>query len=280
MKKNLLLFSLIVLSLSCTDQKGYDASMSKEVYAESADAFESVVDYNEQSIPTNAPAAPQFKQEQKLIKTSYLTFETKSAEETYQSIKKRIAALEGYIQNDNTSKEYDRINRSLLIRIPNKNFQPLVDSITNSVKSLDRRDIQLKDITEEFVDLEARLKAKRKLEERYLQLLDKARSVKDMLEIERQISNIREEIEAKQGRLNYLQNKVSFSTIHLSFYEIIQGVKAPSQTYVNRLWRAVKGGFTGVGEFIIGVVYLWPFVLIAIFIGLLVRNRIRKKKIQ
>ena len=281
MKKTLLLFSFLVLSLACTDGTRQGDFMSKEVYAESAEAFEDVVEYsNEQATPTNVSAAPRLKQEQKLIKTSYLTFETESVEETYQSIKKRIVAFEGYIQNDNTSKEYDRINRSLLIRIPNKNFQPLVDSITNSVKMLDRRDIQLKDVTEEFVDLDARLKAKRKLKERYLQLLDKARSVKDMLEIERQIAQIREEIEAKQGRLNYLQNKVLFSTIHLSFYEMIQGVKAPSQTYVNRLWRAVKGGFTGVGEFVIGVVYLWPFVLIAIFIGLFVRNRIRKKKTQ
>ena len=102
--------------------------------------------------------------------------------------------------------------------------------------------------------------------------------IKDMLEIERQISTIREEIEAKQGRLKYLQNKVSFSTIHLSFYEMIQGEKAPSQTYANRLWRAVKGGFTGVGEFIIGVVYLWPFILLAVLIGFFVRQRIRKNK--
>ncbi len=279
MKKILLLFSFLVLSLACTDGNKQSDFISEEAYTKSKVAFEDVVEYtNEQAVPSNAPASPQLRQEQKLIKTSYLTFETKSIEETYQSIKIRIVAFEGYIQNDNTSKEYDRINRSLLIRIPNKNFQPLVDSITNSVKSLDRRDIQLKDVTEEFVDLEARLKAKRKLEERYLQLLDKARSVKDMLEIERQISNIREEIEAKQGRLNYLQNKVSFSTIHLSFYEIIQGVKAPSQTYTNRLWRAVKGGFTGIGEFIIGVVYLWPFVLFAILIGFFIRNRIRKKE--
>ena len=187
-------------------------------------------------------------------------------------------ALNGYIQNDNTSKEYDRINRSLLIRIPNMNFQPLVDSITKSVKSLDQRDIQLRDVTEEFVDLEARLKAKRKLEERYLQLLVKANSVKDMLEIEHQVAQIREEIEAKQGRLNYLKNKVSLSTIHLNFYEMTQMTIAPSQSYVNRLWRAIKGGFNGIGEFIIGMVYIWPFILIAILIGLFIRNRIRKSK--
>jgi hypothetical protein len=274
-KNTLLLFSFLILS--CTDGNIDRDIMSEKVYAESAEVIEDIVEYKDkQSTPTNVTST--LKQKQKLIKTSYLTFETTSVEDTYQSVKRRVASYNGYIQNDNTSKEYNRINRSLLIRIPNQNFQSLVDSITVSVKSLDRKDIQLKDVTEEFIDLEARLKAKHKLEERYLQLLAKANSVKDMLEIERQIAQIREEIEVKQGRLNYLQNKVSFSTIHLSFYELTREIKAPSQTYSNRLWRAVKGGFKGIGEFIIGVVYLWPFILIAVLIGFFIRYRIQKNK--
>jgi len=280
MKKIVLFFSLIGLVFSCNEGndtleenafKDYDAIPQTEI---------SEMAINEGALSKVSISSPNqdINLEQKLIKTSYLTFETNSVEETYQAVKNQVVVFKGYIQNDNTSKEYNRINRSLLIRIPNTNFQPLVDSITKSVKSLDRRDIQLRDVTEEFVDLEARLKAKHKLEERYLQLLAKANSVKDMLEIERQIAQIREEIEAKQGRLNYLQNKVSFSTIHLNFYEMIQGEKAPSQTYANRLWRAVKGGFNGVGEFIIGMVYIWPFILIAVLIGLFIRHRIRKNK--
>lgn len=279
MKKIVLFISFIVLVFSCSD--------TNTSFKEGADESYDVVPEMEINEMATREATPEVSNttpsqdvniQQKLIKTSYLTFETHSVKETYQAVKRQVDAYKGYIQNDNTSKEYNRISRSLLIRIPNKNFQPLVDSITKSVKSLDRRDIQLKDVTEEFVDLEARLKAKRKLEERYLQLLAKANSVKDMLEIERQIAQIREEIEAKQGRLKYLQNKVSFSTIHLSFYQITQEVKAPSQTYASRLWRAVKGGFNGVGEFIIGMVYIWPFILIALLIGWFIRHRIRKNK--
>jgi len=280
MKNLLFLFSFLMLSIGCTDTID-QTSMSKEVYTEATEAFEEVVEFNdERTISTGAQTPPKIKQEQKLIKTSYLTFETKSVEATFQEVKKKLVAYDGYIQNDQTSKDYDRIHRSLLIRIPNKNFQALVDSITHSVQSLDRRDIQLKDVTEEFVDLNARLKAKQKLEERYLQLLNKAHSVKDMLEIERQIAQIREEIEAKQGRLNYLDNKVSLSTIHLSFYEIINHTKAASQTYASRLWRAVKVGFNGIGEFIIGIVYIWPFLLLGILIGLYIRHRIKKNKSQ
>lgn len=217
-------------------------------------------------------------QTQKIIKTGYLTFETESVEHTYQRVSKWVLSNKGMIQSDRTSKEYDRIRRALVVRIPSVQFQGVVDSIVHSVKTLDRKDISKRDVTEEFIDLEARLVAKRHLEARYLQLLTKAKNVKDMLEIERQLANIREEIEAKQGRLNYLQSQVSMSTLHLEFYEMIAHEKPASQTYLSRLWRAAKGGFTGIGNFVIGLVYLWPFIFIGLITVYLVRRLIKKRK--
>ena len=89
-------------------------------------------------------------------------------------------------------------------------------------------------MTEEFVDLKARLKAKKELEDRYLQLLEQAKNVKEMLEIERELSNIREEIEAKEGRLQYLQNKVTLSTIYINFYKTTQS-KGVSLSYGQKM---------------------------------------------
>lgn len=275
------LFSFLILSLSCSEKNQSFKESTPELYDAIPEGVISEMVTEEAELSTDTNISNQNANfEQKLIKSSYLTFETKSVETTFQEVKQKVAVYGGYIQNDQTSKEYDRINRSLLIRIPNKNFQILVDSITSSVKSLDKRDIDIRDVTEEYVDIKARLKAKQKLEERYLQLLSKAHSVKDMLEIERQIAQIREEIEAKQGRLNYLENKVSLSSIHLNFYEMIPATKAPSQTYASRLWRAVKGGFEGIGEFIIGIVYIWPFLLLGLLLGFFIRHRIKKSKTQ
>ncbi len=215
---------------------------------------------------------------QKIIKTGYFTFETKSVSETYNNIKRWVNNHKGIIQHDNTRKEYDRIYRSMTIRIPSVNFQPFVDSIIEAAHSLDRREIVLQDVTEEFVDIEARLLAKQKLEERYLQLLSKATTVKDMLEIERQIANIREEIEAQQGRLKFLQNRVSMSTLHIDFYKMVEAQKAPSQTYLNRLWRGIKGGVTAIGDFIIALAYIWPFILVGTLLFIFLRKKYLKRK--
>ncbi|HIP47936.1 MAG TPA: DUF4349 domain-containing protein [Lutibacter sp.] len=275
MKKILFLFSLLVMSFSCQDMRKENMPNFEGSPAVYDDMEEIVMEEAREVSYKNTTSSQQV---QKIIKTGYFTFETQSVDQSYASISTWVRTHKGMIQSDRTNKEYDRIHRTLLVRIPSESFQPMVDSIIKSAKTLDRRDVSKKDVTEEFVDLQARLKAKRKLEERYLQLLSKARNVKDMLEIERQLANIREEIEAKQGRLKYLQSQVSMSTIHLDFYEMIATVKAPSQTYLSRLWRAAKGGFTGIGNFLIGVVYLWPFILIGIFVVFFIKRTIRKRK--
>lgn len=277
MKKILFLIVLFTFLFGCQDASTkYDNQRYSEAEPAVYDDMEELA--MEEATPTAANKINAPQQEQKIIKIGHFAFETESVEKSYAHILQWVRMHKGMIQSDRTNKEYDRIERTLLVRIPSENFQPLVDSIIKSAKTLDRRDVSKKDVTEEFVDLQARLKAKKKLEERYLQLLSKARNVKDMLEIERQLAIIREEIEAKQGRLKYLQSQVSMSTIHLNFYEMIPLVKAPSQTYISRLWRAAKGGFTGIGDFVIGITYLWPFILIGIFVAFIVRRTIRNRK--
>ncbi len=166
-----------------------------------------------------------------------------------------------------------------MVRVPSQNFQPFIDGVSEGVSYFDRKDISRQDVTEEFVDLEARLKAKRELENRYLELLAKAKNVKEMLEIERELSQIREEIEAKQGRLNYLKNRVSLSSINLYFY------KTTSQTgvtvsYGQKMVNALKGGWDGISVFFLGILYLWPLFLIVGILILILRRYLKRKKVK
>ena len=279
MKKIIFLFSLILLLVTCQEGQNKTASSDGEISMEELDINDMAIEPSFYKKEDNTASQEQKQtQPKKIIKIGYFTFETKSVDKTHQKINTWVQKHQGFIQNDKTRNEYNSIHRSLVIRVPNKSFNTLTDSIIKNAKTLDRRDISLKDVTEEFVDITARLKAKRKLEERYLQLLTKAKNVNDMLNIERQLANIREEIEAKQGRLKYLQSQVSLSTLHVEFYEITELKKAASQTYLSRLWRAVKGGFDGLGNFFIGLVYLWPYLLIASLVGLLINRFIKKRK--
>lgn len=216
-------------------------------------------------------------QEQKIIKTAQLSFETNDVATTHQHITQLAAQYKGLVQSDNSGKSYNRVFKNLVIRIPSENFQKFIDGISEGVAYFDQKDISRQDVSEEFVDLEARLKAKRELENRYLELLKKANSVKDMLDIEGELSNIREEIEAKQGRLQFLQNRVSLSTVTIEFYKTTAETGV-TQSYGQKMKHAFQGGWNGISVFFLGLLYLWPLFLVAIIVIVVLRIYLRNRK--
>ncbi|MEZ4801534.1 MAG: DUF4349 domain-containing protein [Gelidibacter sp.] len=216
-------------------------------------------------------------QEQKLIKESYLRFETQDLEKTYKEITKHVLQNNGYIQDDEASKSYNQFTRRLIIRIPTDTFQKTIDSIASHVEYFDTKQITSKDVTEEFIDLEARLKAKETLEARYLELLKKANNVKEVLEIERELSTIREEIEAKQGRLKYLQNKVSLSTLTVEFYKTTSE-SGVTVSYGQKMWNAIASGFDGLSFFFLGILYMWPFIILLLLLVFGIKRWLKRKK--
>jgi hypothetical protein len=167
-----------------------------------------VPEYEESSIVrqmTPPPAPPSGEViAQKIVKNASLTFETQDIDAEHKIILQLTQQYKGIVQTDNSGINHSRLFRNLTIKVPSENFQSVIDKIGDGVAYFDRREITRRDVTEEFVDIEARLKAKKELEKRYLELLKKAQNVKDVLEIERGLSSIREEIEARQGRLQYL----------------------------------------------------------------------------
>ena len=217
------------------------------------------------------------KQVPKIIKTANLRFETADVNDTHQRLIDLAKKYEGFIQNDKSGKDYDRKYIKMNIRVPSESFQPFLKDVSEGVGYFDQKEISQKDVTEEFIDINARLKAKRKLENRYLELLQKAKNVKEMLEIERNLSNIREEIEAKEGRLKFLQNKVSLSTFYIEFYKTSE-VKSETKSYGQKITNALKGGWNGVSVFFIGIIYLWPFIIILIITIFLIRRYIKRRK--
>ncbi|NER14230.1 DUF4349 domain-containing protein [Leptobacterium flavescens] len=261
---------LLSLILACSGNSGTELS-----YSELDEAEELVVEDLAISSPSPRFEVQQ-KREQKIIKESYLRFETKDLEKTYQDIIRFTNENGGYIQSDESGKGYREHNRTMVIRIPTSNFQKTIDAISADVAYFDTKRITSKDVTEEFIDLEARLKAKKTLENRYLELLDKAKTVKEILEIEKELSSIREEIEAREGRLKYLQDRVSYSSLTISFYKR-SSESGITVSYGSKMLNALKSGFNGLSYFFLGLLNIWPFILILIFGVYVIRRKYFKK---
>ena len=94
-------------------------------------------------------------------------------------------------------------------------------------------------MTEEYIDLEARIRSKQALEAQFLEIMKQARSVSDALEVQRQLSEVRSEIERIEGRRRFLENQSSLSTITVTLQ--------PSQPLVSTsgFFYKVKRAFGG-----------------------------------
>lgn len=222
--------------------------------------------------------APSPKIEQKIIKQASLRFETNDLEETYKQIQTAVKQSQGKVQSDSEGKDYGTLYRNITIRVPSQNFDNFINTISKGVSYFERKEITAEDVTEQYIDLTTRLKNKRKLEERYLQILQKAAKISEILEIEKQISIIREEIEAKEGQLKYLESRVSESTVTIEFFKNLPEQEAVQLSYGSKVWTAIKSGFFSLSSFFISIISIWPFIIIIVVLAYFIRKRIKRKK--
>ncbi|WP_197275406.1 DUF4349 domain-containing protein [Nonlabens sp. YIK11] len=214
--------------------------------------------------------------DRKLITNGRIEFETNDISQTRNNIITAVNKHRGYIAADEESSSTGRKTNTITIRVPSKNFDNLLSDATAGVDRLDYKTINVKDVTEEFLDVEARLKTKKELEGRYLEILEQAKNVTDILEIERQIAVLRSDIESFEGRLKYLENQVSYSTLHISFYE-----STPELSYnKNRFSESFANGWDNLVWFFIGLINIWPFIIVLIALVILFRYLRRRRRIR
>ena len=106
-------------------------------------------------------------------------------------------------------------DREITIRVPRNRFDPIL-ALIDKIGDVLHRDVQAQDVTDEFVDTEIRIKNARAMQVRLKILLDKA-SVKEALEIEKEMRRVTEELELLEGKLKLLKDKIAYSTITVAF---------------------------------------------------------------
>ncbi len=226
---------------------------------------------------TQSLKSPEKPIEAKIIKTGDIRFETNDLQATYSQLQTAVKKHGATVQNDVEGKNYESLYRNITVRVPSQHFDTFLSDISKGVNYFDKKEISSQDVTEEYIDIDARLKAKKILEARYLELLKKANKVSEMLEIETQLSAIREEIEAKEGQLRYMQSRISMSTITIEFYKRVAEESGATVSFGTKIWNAILSGFNGISSFFIGLLQLWPFILILVGIIYFIRKRFKKK---
>lgn len=227
-------------------------------------------------------------QDRKLIYRANLVMQVAEYEETKTRINDIIHLANGYtLQFSDQITEYER-GGSFVIKIPSAGFQSVLDQLNKLEHMKFERSFSADDVTEEYVDLTSRLKARRVNEGRLISYLEKAQNSKELLEISNKLAAEQEIIEQIVGRMRYLDNNVAMSTIELRLYETVQERKSGllKQTFGERIGDTLEGSLAALLSIVQGsiivIVALAPFLVVVLIllvpILLLTRKSRRMRK--
>lgn len=217
---------------------------------------------------------------EKIKKTADVNISVEDYKVARAAIEKIVKTGNGYISGENEQNSTYSISNSMCIRVANKDFDAMVTNIAAIASHVNSKNIYMEDVTAQFVDITARLKTKKEVEKRYLDLLSKAVKVTDILEVEEHLRYIREEIEAKEGQLKLLNDQVAYSTINLNFSQSFEYTPQDEPGFFGRMGHAFGNGWKGFLSFVIGLVYVWPLWLIlgltAYFLVKFIKRKLKK----
>lgn len=171
--------------------------------------------------------------------------------EDFSGVPDQVVALvkkyDGYVADSNLSGKAGS-NRSATwrIRIPVGRFEEFVNA-TKGLGELVRAGTTSQDVSEEYYDVEARIRNKTKEEERLLKLLEeRPGELEDVIAIERELSRVREELERMQGRMRVLADLTSLTTVSLTINEIRDYEPPQAPTFITRVRRAFEGSLASI----------------------------------
>ncbi|MFZ2071070.1 MAG: DUF4349 domain-containing protein [Halobacteriota archaeon] len=220
--------------------------------------------------------------EKKIIQCASLSIEVKDFQSSSDTVIKIVERSNGFISDSHTyGTDTGRKRGDITIRVPTDKFLAVITEIEHlgDVKS---KHTSGEDVTEEYIDLTARLNNSERQEKRLVEILDMANNTEEVLEVEREIWRVRSEIERLTGRIKYLDDRVELATISVSLYE---PEPITHSWGIRDALRAAFGGFVSVIRgLIILVGYALP-ILILVGLGWLFKSKLmprlrRKSKVK
>jgi len=219
------LLTLAVALSGCSRQKSeLQARLSTSEQKPIAEPIEAQKRTNYSLDQTEKAVSVEAAVDRKIIRDANLTIEVASTTEAQQRVTSIAETLGGFVVTSEARQRQDSepakrtLDIKLVIRVPSGQFNAALEQIEKLATNLPERNVTGQDVTEEFIDLDARLKTQKALELQFLDIMKQARKVDDALEVQSQIADVRTEIEKLEGRRRFLESKSSLSTITVNIH--------------------------------------------------------------
>ena len=291
MKKilSLVLCAVLLLSLTACGGSAKNTSAMGVVREEAAAEAPAMMADNAASLNGAESGSSALPEGRKWIITIDMNVETENLDTMMADLDQKITSLGGYVEDQNihngsnyAARRYR--NANLTVRIPDEN----VDQFTNEVSGLANvvsQNLRREDITLKYVATSSRVTALETEEARLLELLAKAETMEDLLEIEARLTDVRYELENYASQLRLYDNQVDYATIYLYIDEVQEYTPVEEPTFLERIQTTFSDALEGLGDGIVNLTvffvgnspYLLTFGGIAAVVILLV-NRTRKVK--
>ncbi|GAK05936.1 LOW QUALITY PROTEIN: hypothetical protein JCM19037_4474 [Geomicrobium sp. JCM 19037] len=281
----MLVFLFFAFVVACSDNQNDEAAdLSQEGNDSGADVAqdhaESEVELDEgetldDSAANEAEVEAIDTAERMIVYNGHLTIDVERFQEAQDQIQQSIEEMNGFVVESSVQDAGDgEMSGTFAVRVPEENFTPFLDQIESlSLQVVDRMTTG-EDVTEEYVDLESRLRSHEAVEERLLVFMEDADTTEDLLSISDDLADTQEQIETIQGRMNYLDHQVTYALVNINVRETA-GSTLTDQTSLNT-WGQASNMFTdtinvlmaivsGVVVFVIG---LSPVLIPLLLLGL------------
>lgn len=293
----ILLLALLSFSLSCSSMDTGSTTNKAPTTAQAEgdkDVAKTVRDQTVQQqkvslndIDNEGSSAEAF--ERKIIRNAEITMEVSATTDTQHRVASIAEFNGGFVvtseskQRENVDPAQRRLDVKLVVRVPSTQFAAALDEIKRLASNTLSEQVSGQDVTEEFIDLEARIKTQKALEIQFLEIMRQAYKVADALEVQRQIADVRTEIEKLEGRKRFLENRSSLSTITVNIQAPKPAIVVTSTGFGHNVREAISDSIAVASEIVIffirfAIMMAPILLLIGLPSGLVARYLMRRAK--
>ncbi len=215
-------------------------------------------------------------QPQKKVRNGQLRLKVDDVRSSAASIRSLTASAKGEIESEFENHYGQTYEINLNVRVPAASLDSVMDAAADLAIKVENRSVSESDISEYYYDTETRLQNKKELEARYLEILKGAKNVEEMLAIERELNQVRSDIESMETQMRQFDKQVAMSQLSIACVTEMSGV----DNFFGELYQSLRQGWTNLLEFLLFLSSGWAVLIFIGFVWWLLRrwrrNRLKR----
>jgi len=216
----------------------------------------------------------------KIRKSAIIVFDCQNWNNSKLKVDSILDKYKGFYARETIDKDSYSDYYELIINLPSENFDKFIRETENVVKSLKSKTITKEDVSSTYIDLETKLNTKKKSILAYQDLLKKAKSMKEIINIQEKIDELENEIDNTGKQFDYLSHSIDYGYVNLKLYQHanneIPGIK--KFTFLDQLVDSLKTGLDAVIALFFWLLSIWPLIILIIVFYPVIRRIILKAK--